>query len=147
MQAAIERKFLIDKLPDLSNIESIPYEKRFISLAKTTEIRVQQKWDIYQLQRKVLSESWDHTKQKRLITKEEFEQLRSSAIHEFPILRDTYTLTPTLQICIYHWSNEWLIRAEVEFETQEEASNYSPEDWMEKEITDEREWRDRNLVS
>jgi hypothetical protein len=43
MQAAIERKFLIDKLPDLSNIESIPYEKRFISLAKTTEIRVQQK--------------------------------------------------------------------------------------------------------
>lgn len=147
MQPAIERKFLVVELPDLTSTKAIAYEKRFISLTKTTEIRIQQKWEIYQLQRKVLSESWDHTKQKRLITKAEFEQLKKSTIHKLPILRDTYKLTSLLQICIYHWNNEWLIRAEVEFETIEEANEYIPEDRMGKEITEAREGRDRNLIS
>lgn len=147
LEAAIERKFLIQTLPNLSTIEAIHYEKRFISLTGETEIRVQKKWEIYQLQRKVIVESWDHTKQKRLITQEEFEQLKSSAIHTLPILRDTYKLSPTLQICMYHGNNKWLVRAEVEFWTQEEANTYVPQDRMGKEITDEKEGRDRYLIS
>jgi CYTH domain-containing protein len=147
MQSAIERKFLIHTLPNLSTIEPISYEKRFISLTQTTEIRVQKKWDIYQLQRKVLVTQWDNTKQKRSITKEEFVQLKRSAIHTSPILRDTYKITPLLQICIYHGHNTWLIRAEVEFESQEDADKYVPELRMGEEITDEKAWRDRYLLS
>jgi hypothetical protein len=40
---AIERKFLIQDLPDLNDTSPISYEKWFISLTTTTEIRVQKK--------------------------------------------------------------------------------------------------------
>lgn len=145
MQQAIERKFLVTQLPDLSSIKPTSYERWYISLTQTTEIRVQKKGNAFQLQRKESTETWTLLKQKWIITKEEFQQLKQSAIYSLPILKKAYRLSPTTQISIYEWFLEGLIRAEVEFESIEKAKNYQPEDRMGKEITDEKEGRDRNL--
>ena len=39
----IERKFLITTLPDVSKLKATSYERRWISLTDTTEIRLQKK--------------------------------------------------------------------------------------------------------
>ena len=143
----IERKFLITTLPDVSKLKATSYERRWISLTDTTEIRLQKKWDQYQLQHKVQWESdFTNSKQTLPLTQEEFEQLKKSALHQYPLLRICYAYSNSIKISIYKWFLEELIRAEVEFESIEEANKYKPEDRMGKEITNEKEGRDRNLI-
>ena len=50
----IERKFLVKQLPDLSGIQAIPYERFYLYADKGVELRVQQRGDEYELERKVV---------------------------------------------------------------------------------------------
>ncbi|MBI5126743.1 MAG: hypothetical protein HZA80_03205 [Candidatus Taylorbacteria bacterium] len=145
LQLEIERKFLLSKLPDVSAITAIPYERYFLERTKEVEVRIQRKGNIFTYQRKVevpgigRERSEDHE-----ISEEEFNKLKITASKA--ILRTRYDLSPMIAIQVYHGDHEGLIRYEVEFPTSEDATKFQPEPWMGKEITDSPLGRDGKLL-
>ncbi len=143
----IERKFLVKELPDLSGIKSIPYERYYLRVDEKLEERIQKKGDKYELETKEVKSSLERTKDKKDISKEEFEELKRGKENE-GIIREGYNLSsnPNISIKIYHGKFEGLVRAEVEFKSTEESENYNPESWMGKEITQTDLGRDAKLL-
>ena len=72
---------------------------------------------------------------KKEITENEFNNLKSRAYGS--TIRDTYLLSenPKITLQIYQGQFKGLIRAEVEFNSIEEADTFIPLSWMGKEIT------------
>lgn len=143
----IERKWLIQNMPDLNDYDHSSYERYFIFLSEDVEIRVQKVNDKYELERKVNVNELSRNEFKCNITKEEFEHFKSLSSKK--IIRDAYTSKddPGLSIKIYHGEYEGLNRVEVEFNNEEEARMYLPLVWFEKEITGSELGRDKMLVN
>ena len=81
------------------------------------------------------------------ISKEEYEALKSNATDV--IERDSYLLSnnPKVSVKIYHGKQEGLVRAEIEFESEEEAQTFVPYDWFGEEITNKPEGKDATLMT
>ena len=135
MNNEIERKFFVKKLPDLSKIIPIPYERYFIKVEKGMEERISKIGNKYFYEAKVEISNLECTKEKREITQQEFNKLKENSSE--PIYRHKYIIStnPDIAIFIYHGRFEGLIRAEVEFSTVSEANNFKPLEWMGSEIT------------
>lgn len=81
------------------------------------------------------------TKERLKISSQEFDellalvQLRNPSAK--PIIRWSYHMgdTPKFEIKVYQGRHEGLVRAEIEFDTQEEASVFAPLSWFGPEIT------------
>ncbi len=146
----IERKFYVKTMPDLAGIKPQKYERYFLERGNGTEIRISKVDDTYKYEVKREISSLERTREKREITKEEFDRLKQGA-HE-AIIRDRYNISsnphisPQIAIQIYHGRFEGLIRAEVEFETQEEALAFVPLPWMGDEMTGMPIARDSKLL-
>jgi len=142
----IERKFLVKRLPDLSNIESISYERYFLRIELDFEERIQKKGNKYEKENKFKESDLSRKTEKQEISKDEFETLKKSASKS--IIRESYKISdnPDITIKIYHGDYEGLIRAEVEFLSEEEAINFRPFDWMGKEITNTELGKDSKLI-
>ncbi len=141
----IERKFLIKKMPDLSDLKVLRSERFFIFIWNWIELRIQSKDDKYELERKEkisdLSREWIKVN----ISKEEFDILKEKS-SKF-LIRDNYYLWNNVSIKIYHWEFEWLIRYEVEFDSEKDANNFIKPDFIWKEITDSPLWKDSKLIN
>jgi len=146
MNQEIERKFLIERMPDLWDITCISYERYFLENNENHEIRIQKKWGKYEYEEKSSLNMLSAKKIKRQISREEFENLKKKCTNK--ILRDSYKISrhPDISIKIYHWIFEWLSRVEVEFDTLKNAENFSPLSWFWEEITDSPLWRDSRLI-
>ena len=86
------------------------------------------------------------TKQKNRISKEEYEELEKWSIASS--IKDAYNLDPSkdLSIKIYKGKHKGLIRAEIDFESEDKAKEYMPLDRMWPEITEELLSRDKKFV-
>ena len=87
-------------------------------------------------------------KERLIISLKEYQELEQLvAGRQEPIIRDHYHLTsdPKCELKVYQGKFAKLIRAEVEFETVEEAVKYVPLFWFGKEITDSHVGRDTLL--
>lgn len=146
MKNEIERKFFVKKLPDLSGIVPLHYERYFLERGPETEIRISKINDSYKYEKKSRVSKLERTREKKDITEDHFNQLKKNASEG--IIRDRYDISsdPDISIQIYHGRFEGLIRAEVEFETVEEAQNFIPPDWMGKEMSDLPIARDGKLI-
>ena len=140
----IERKFLVKKLPDLSGVESVDYERYYLSVSDGVEERIQKTGDTYSYERKTSVDALTRSTELRHISKTEFDDLRQNTTKA--ILRQSYSLSSSLSIKIYHGDYEGLIRAEIEFSSLEEAKAYQPEPWMGREITNTPLGRDSSLL-
>lgn len=142
----VERKFLVKDLPDLSDLEPIQYERYFLEITEKSETRIQSKNNKYELEKKSNESSLSSKKDKKEITKDEFDKLKKEASKS--IIRESYLLSenPETTIKIYHGDFEGLIRLEVEFESEKEANNYVPPAWAGKEITGTKLGRDSSLI-
>ncbi len=142
----IERKFLIKSLPDLSQSRCISYERYFLSNDPGFEERIQKKGEDYEIERKFKISDLSRKTEKQPISKEGFELLKKSVSRS--IIRDSYDISssPRITIKIYHGDHEGLVRAEVEFTSEEEAKSFVPPDWMGEEITNTKLGRDSELV-
>lgn len=141
----IERKFLISKLPDVSGIVPIEYERYFLERSNGIETRVQKKGNKYTFEKKVEKEGVGRERaEEREISEEEFNTLKKAASKA--ILRTRYDISPLVAIQVYQGDYEGLIRYEVEFNTVEEAQAYVPESWLGKEITESPLGRDGKLL-
>lgn len=109
-------------------------------------IRVQSSDNIFELERKVDVSELIRESEKIFITKNEFEAL--SKIAKDTITRENYIMseTPRLILRIYHGRFEKLVRVEVEFPSVEKANQFTPLEWMGKEITTTPLAKDETLL-
>lgn len=136
MKNEIERKFFVRELPSLSEVKPLHYERYILSKENGKETRIQKIDDSYTYEEKSDLSDLERIRVKRDITKEEFEAYRAQS-NQKAILRERYNISsnPDIAIQIYHGDFEGLVRAEVEFTTEEEAKSFQPLPWMGKEMT------------
>ena len=142
----IERKFFVRQMPDLSSIEPLHYERYFLKRKNGTEERISKVNDKYVYEKKSEISSLERSREKKEISKEEFERLKGKESEA--IIRDRYNIStnPEVSIQIYHGRFEGLVRVEVEFETEEKAKSFVPLPWMGREMTSLPIARDSKLL-
>ncbi|HWQ60480.1 MAG TPA: hypothetical protein VN420_05060 [Candidatus Fimivivens sp.] len=145
MRNEIERKFFVRDLPNISGIQPLRYERYILNSAdEQEESRVSKIGDRYFFENKRIISDIERTTDKREISQDEFDALKSGVGDA--IIRDKYTLTTdTVSIQVYHGRFEGLIRAEVGFDSEEEARRFVPPSWMGKEMTGLPVARDASL--
>ena len=146
MKNEIERKFFVKEMPDLSGIEPLHYERYFLARENGKEVRISKINDSYIYEEKSEVSELGRTREKKSITKEEFERLKEHVSEG--INRDRYTISsdPDIAIQIYHGRFEGLIRAEVEFDSEKAAKEFILLPWMGKEMTGLPIARDARLI-
>lgn len=142
----IERKFLVRKLPDLSGIKSILYERYYLFVGNGVEVRIQKKNNRYEFERKEEKGKLSRSTRKFAITKEEFDKFKELSNRK--IVGRSYEIASVLNmsIKIYEGNFQGLVRVEVKFESESEAENFESLQWFGKEITDTLLGRDSRLV-
>ena len=149
MSVEIERKFLVRKLPkDLHKGKSTKIIQGYTAIAEDgTETRLRQRENAYSqtlksgkgLERQeveaVLTESqfdtlWPLTKGKR-VKKTRFDLPYKDWI---------------IEVDVYEGRLEGLVTAEVEFKSLEDATSFTPPDWMGREVTQDERYKNRNLA-
>ena len=135
MKLEIERKFLVKKKPNLNGIAPVQQERFYLFQGQDIELRIQTKNDYFELERKTNQGEYSRDSQKLALSKTEYETLKK--IGQNKTLRDSYSITkkPNVKLKIYHGAHEGLIRAEIEFDSIEDAKRFQPFDWMGTEIT------------
>ena len=147
MRNEIERKSFIKEMPDLSCIQPIKYERYFLEAEDGKEIRISNVNNAYFYEEKEVISSLERTREKKEIEKEEFDNLKQKGSEV--ILRDRYNIStnPDIAIQIYHGRFEGLVRVEVEFDSEREATSFIPFSWMGEEMTDLPIARDSGLIN
>lgn len=148
MRNEIERKFFVRVLPSLKGIEPLAYERYILDNQNGKEVRIQKVNDVYFYEEKSTISDLERSRVKKEISEQEFNflKLRSSGK---AIIRERYNLgtDPDIAIQIYHGDFEGLVRAEVEFCSEEEAKSFRPLEWMGPEMTGLPIARDGALLS
>lgn len=140
----IERKFLVKTLPDLSGKAPLVYKRYFLYVGDEYEIRIQQKGEAYELERKGRKGDISNLKNSFPISSLEFEHLKSFCSSSLE--RESYNLDKDVSIKIYHGTYEKLIRAEFEFNSEDDAKSFIPPSWCNAEITATNLGRDSKLI-
>ena len=151
----IERKFLIDKLPEgLSTFESAEIEQCYVDLGEGDEpekrIRKLTRGDetIYFYTEKSAGDLCREEEEYE-IPSYSYENLRDLTVSE--VIRKTRYYIPlgnslTAELDIYGGSLEGLMTAEVEFSSLESAESFSPPEWFGEEITHDKKYKNKNLA-
>jgi len=146
MSNEIERKFLVQKIPDLREFKSLNYERYFLFKNEFVEIRIQKRGDIYEFERKENQNNLSAKKIKFEISEDEFLKLKENSINS--IRRKSYIISrnPNITIKVYDEKYCDLIRIEVEFDSELDAKKIVPLEWFGKEITNSNLGRDSKLI-
>lgn len=138
----IERKWILSSLPDVGNQLPVHYERHFLFIGEGVEIRVQKKGDKFEFERKVESNDLTRVGEKFEITEAEFNHFKQNAVGS--IERESY-IVEGVSVKVYKGKHSGLIRAEVEFNSEEEAEKFKPLDWFGEEISDSPLGKDKKL--
>lgn len=145
MGMEIERKFLIDKIPD--NIDEYDYhEIEQAYLTTDPVIRVRKSDDEYYMTYK--GKGFLEREEYNLpLTKEAYDILKSKS--DGNVISKKRILIPygkyTIELDIFKDTFEGLVFAEVEFETREEADAFQKPDWFLDDVTEDRRYSNSYL--
>ncbi|HUB93883.1 MAG TPA: hypothetical protein VMB52_05260 [Verrucomicrobiae bacterium] len=141
----IERKFLVAKLPDVPILKRYTSERYLLQSDKETEIRITHSGDKYFYEQKRVVSDTERTRDKYVISEEEFNELKAAAYGK--LVRETLLLNenPKVVVQVYKGEYEGLMRAETEFQDRVAADQYVPDTWMGREITGSSIARDSSL--
>lgn len=146
----IERKFLIDKIPDsikLSELKCRRIEQGY--LCTEPVVRVRRDNDDYYLT----------YKSKGLMSREEYNlPLNKEAYNKLIKKADGNIITKTryeipekdnltIELDIFKGKFSGLFLAEVEFSSEEEALSYIPPEWFSKDVTNDTAYHNSNMAS
>ena len=140
----IERKFTVNELPDLSGYVYHIMEQGYLNTDPV--VRVRKEDDTYYLT----------YKGKGLLVREEYNlPLNEEAYYHLVeksdgiIIRKKRYLIPydkyMIELDVFEEPYKNLVIAEVEFESEEEALNFQPPAWFEKDVTMDRRYHNSNL--
>lgn len=137
MRNEIERKFFVRDMPDLSGLQPLRYERYILNSAgERKECRITRIGERHYLENKRVVSDIERSSEKKEISKDEFERLKREAGDA--IIRDKYVIgsgNDSVSLQVYHGRFEGLVRAEIEFESEERAKRFVPPSWMGKEMT------------
>jgi adenylate cyclase len=145
----IERKFLVERPPDLSGADSTRIEQGYLALMDHgAEVRVRRRNGDHTLTVKGGS-GRERTEVELPLTREQFEELWP--LTEGRRLVKARHLIPlgqlTAELDVYEGELEGLRVCEVEFESESDADRFDPPDWLADEVTgDERYLNERLAV-
>lgn len=147
----IERKFLIKSLPINTEVyPGLSIEQFYIS--DKPEIRARKTDNMYQIDIKTDVASLVRNEYSITITEEEYYSLKKQCIsyiitkqrHQVPL---DASVSCFADVDIYTSSNLLGLEiVEVEFHDEEVAKSFVPPDWFGREVTNELEYRNRNLA-
>jgi len=145
----IERKFLVRELPE--NIETFPCAEilqGYLAVSVDgTEVRLRNIGNVYILTAKSGKGISRHEREIEL-PKEHFEQLwpmtegKRVEKRRYTIAKSDYTI----EFDIYHGTLHGLKTAEVEFKTQDEANSFILPSWLDKDVTLDERYKNKNLA-
>ena len=141
----IERKFLVKTIPPLENYNFEHIIQAYVSLEP--EIRVRKKGERY-----FLTEKSGHgilrKELEREISEEEFTKALPKA--EGRVLTKTRYYIPygkyTIELDVYEGKNEGIVVCEVEFDSLDEANNFTPPAWFGKDISNDKSYKKKVLA-
>lgn len=148
-ETEIERKFLVDNLPD-AGILSAPtsIDQGYLTAESgELEVRLRRKGDHYfqtikqgqglsrvqtevALSREQFDAMWPHTEGRRVVKRR----------HEIP------HGPHIIELDVFGGSLEGLLIAEVEFDSVDRAREFDPPEWFEEEVTDDARYQNRSLA-
>lgn len=149
MGMEIERKFTVRSLPeDLDGYGCHIIEQAYLTTEPT--IRVRREDDSYYMTYKGVggtNTALSHEEYNLPLTREAYETLSSKA--DGNIIRKKRILIPydghTIELDIFAEPFKPLIIAEVEFSSVDEANDFTPPEWFDKDVTDKKEYRNSYL--
>ncbi len=142
----IERKFTISNLPeDLASYPAHHIEQGYLSTDPVVRIRRQDEdyYLTYKGSGMLVREEYNLP-----LTKESYEHMKPKA-DGIIITKKRYNIplgNYTIELDVFESDLDGLIIAEVEFQTQEEAENFTPPDWFEKDVTFDPKYHNNYLA-
>lgn len=151
----IERKFLVNKMPEaLENYEKIEIEQGYISTKPTIRIRKANEKYILTVKSKVGSckkKGYPIVNQESEIeiTEKEYVHLKEKFISSF--LKKTRYLIQLeaglkAELDVFKDRLSGLIFAEVEFTSVEEANAFNKPDWLGKDVSNDKRYRNSEII-
>jgi len=145
----IELKFLVREIPE--NIETHPaaeISQGYLAISDDgTEVRLRNIEQAYFLTVKSGKGIRRHEREIG-VSKEQFEQLWPMTEGK-RVQKKRYTIATTgytFELDIYHGALEGLKTAEVEFKTQDEARSFKLPSWLDKDVTMDERYKNKNLA-
>ncbi len=145
----IERKFLVKVLPE--DLKQYPHKQivqGYLAIAEDgTEVRLRQKGDKY-FQTVKTGGGKTRGELEVEISPEQFEVLWPAAAGR-RLEKIRYQIPykdKIIELDIYQGKLQGLVTAEVEFNSEEESQEFKPPEWLGREVTEEKEFKNQNLV-
>jgi adenylate cyclase len=146
----IERKFLVEQLPpDLDSHPHREIEQGYLAITDDVEVRVRRYGDDAFL---TIKSSGGESR-----VEEEIEIDRRRFVALWPLTdgrrieKRRYRIPAgdglTLELDVYHGRLEGLVTAEVEFESVDDAAAFVPPDWLGRDVTDDRRYKNQRLAT
>lgn len=145
----IEKKFLIQKLPfDLSKYNSVKIIQGYLSIKDNgDEERIRSKNGIYTLT-SMKGNGLIRSGNEVEISEEEFQSLWPRTKGK-RIKKTRYTIPYnklSIEIDIYHDALDGLITAEVEFQSEKSANEFTPPSWIGTDVTGDKKYKNQSLA-
>ncbi len=146
----IEKKYLIFKLPNLSEYNSLEIEQGYLNRSPVLRIRKQNEDYIFTYKSKlnIEKEALMNNEIEAPLTKEAYEHLRTKI--DDNLIQKTRYIIPlecgrTAELDIFHGKLTGLSFVEVEFENVEQAAEFYPPEWFGKDVTFDNHYRNGYL--
>lgn len=142
----IEKKYLVEFLPDLSNFNSCQVSQGYLSF--DPEVRIRMMNDECFLTRKgdgALSRDEDEESITLEVFKILYDLVQGNLIDKtrvFIPIEEGYTA----ELDIYHGELDGLLTVEVEFPSEEEAEKFIPPIWFGNDITNDKRFKNKKLA-
>ncbi|MCR4651393.1 MAG: CYTH domain-containing protein [Lachnospiraceae bacterium] len=141
----IERKYLVEKLPELGGYKSHKIEQAYLNTSPVVRIRMQD------------NEYYLTYKGEGLMAREEYNlPLNKQSFHHLikkadgRTIKKTRYLIPyekyTIELDVFEGDHAPLILAEVEFSTIDEANTFTPPNWFGQEVTEDPKYHNCNMI-
>lgn len=145
----IERKFLVNALPDLSNAEKIYIHQGYLTHSNDSiEIRLRRKDEQYFITVKSGS-GMVRAEREAVIDKHQFETLwpeTQGKRIEKNRWKGKLESQLTYELDIFMGELEPLMLVEVEFSSLEQADSFQPADWFGREVTVDKSYKNKALA-
>lgn len=149
MTKEIERKFCVQKMPDLTACTGVEISQGYLSVGEDgTEIRLRVKGEqFYQTVKQ--GKGVQRTEVEVELSRAQFDSLwlltegRRVEKVRYEIVEGTWTI----ELDVYHGRLKGLVVAEVEFETLGESARFVPPLWFGREVTDDDRYKNAVLAN
>lgn len=145
----IERKFLVKKLPkNLKQFQKHEIWQDYLYIkSNQDEARIRQQDNKYFKTAKIGKGKIRHELESE-ISKQEFDKLSKQTLN-LPIKKTRYLIpykNHLLELNLFHGKLKGFKMVEVEFKSLTESNEFLPPDWLGKEITNDKRYRNTSLV-